>query len=85
VPAGVEAENDFGAWRMFEADTLWANRHTAIGAELESGSLAPNIRPTGAARGWADHGAVLVFGQVPGTLWGLAQFAMGFMAVAVVA
>ena len=22
VPAGVEAEDDFGAWRVFEADTL---------------------------------------------------------------
>ena len=55
MAAGVEAEDDFGTWRVFEADLLGADRYTTIGAELHNGSLAPNIRPAGAARRGADN------------------------------
>ena len=85
MSAGVKAEDDFGAWRVLDADTLGADGYTAVRAELESGPLAPNIRPAGTARCWADDGTFLIFCQVPGSLWGSAQLTMGFMAVAVVA
>lgn len=62
VPTGVETEDDFGTWRVLEADMFGADGHTAIRAEFEGGPLAPNIRPAGAARRWADDGALLVFG-----------------------
>ena len=53
MPSGVEAEDDFGPWGIFEADALGADGNTPIGAHLESGAHAPNIRPPRAAR----HGA----------------------------
>jgi len=56
VPGGVEAEDNFGACRVFDADPLRADGHPAIRAELESGPLASNIRPARTARGWADGG-----------------------------
>ena len=68
VSAWVEAEDNFGARRVFNADSLRANGYSAIRAELESGPLAPNIRPARATRRWADDGTFLIFGQVPGAL-----------------
>lgn len=84
VAAGVKAEDDFGARRMFKTDSLRADGYSAIRTELESGPLAPNIRPARTMGRWADDGTFLIFGQVPGALCGSAKFAMGFMAVAVV-
>ena len=55
MTAGVEAEHDFGTWRVLEADLLRADRYTAIGTQIENGPLAPNIRPAGAARHWTEN------------------------------
>ena len=64
----MEAENDFGPRGAFDAEALGANRNPAIGADLEGGAYAPNIRPPGAARGWAQDGAFFFLGQFPGLL-----------------
>lgn len=82
VTCGVEAENDFGAGRMFEAQALGADGNAAIGADLDEGAKAPNVRPPGAARGGTQDGALFLFGEVPGLLRGQAEFAMDFMNVA---
>ena len=83
MPSGVEAEDDFGPWGIFEADALGADGNTPIGADLESGAHAPNIRPPRAARGGAQDGPFLLLGEFPSLLWGHAQFAMDFVGVAV--
>ena len=82
MAGGMEAENDFGAGWMFEAQALGADGNAAIGADLDGGADTPNIRPPGAARGGAQDGALFLFGEVPGLLRGQAQFAMDFMDVA---
>ncbi len=78
----VEAENDFGAWRPFNAEARGADGNPTIGRDLEGGAQAPNIRPPRAAWGWAQYGALFFFGQVPGALRGHAQFAVDFVGVA---
>jgi DNA-binding CsgD family transcriptional regulator len=72
MPSGVEAEDDFGPWGIFEADALGADGNTPIGADLESGAHAPNIRPPRAARHGAQDRTFLQPSQIPGTLRGLA-------------
>ena len=83
MAGGVEAEEDFGARGMFDADALSADRNAAIGADLDGGAQAPNIRPPRAAWGWAEDGAFFQAGQIPGALWSLPQFPMLFVGVAV--
>ena len=78
VAGRMEAEDDFGAGRCFEAHALCADRHAAIGADLDEGAEAPNKGPPRAAGGWAQDGALGPPGAVPGLLGGHAQFAMGF-------
>ncbi len=80
--ARMEAENDFGAWATFEANALLADGNPPIGADLQRGAQAPNIRPPWAGRGWADDRTFFLFGQVPGALSGLLEFAMSFVRVA---
>ena len=58
VAGRMEAEDDFGAGRYFEAHALCADRHAAIGAGLDEGAEAPNKRPPRAAGGWAQDGAL---------------------------
>ena len=84
VACGVEAENDLGAWGMFQAQALGADRNASIGADHEGGSNAPNVRPPRAARGWAEHGTLFFFGQVPGPLWSKTKFAVDFVSVTMV-
>ena len=78
----MEAENYFGAWRTFDSKALGANGNAAVEADLERSAHAPNIGPPGAARGWTQNGALFFFGEFPGSLRGHAQFAVGFMGVA---
>ena len=68
VAAGMEAEDDLGAWRFLHAQALSADRNTAITADSEGRAHAPDINPPGTARGRAQHGAVFFFGLVPGVL-----------------
>lgn len=77
----MKAENDFGALRMFEPDALGSDGNAAVGADLEDGAHAPNIRPPRAFGRGAQHGALFLFGQLPGALRGLLQFAVDFLSV----
>jgi hypothetical protein len=83
VAAGMEAKNDFGAWATFEANALLADGNPSIGANLQSGAEAPNIRPPWAGRGWTDDRTFFLFGQVPSALRGLLEFAVSFVSVPV--
>ena len=82
MAGGMEAENDFGPWGTFDAEALGANGNPAIGADLERGAYAPDLRPPGAARGWAQDRPFFFLGPLPGSWRGHAQFAMDFMGVA---
>lgn len=81
MACGMETENDLGAWRMFQAQALGADRNAPIRADHESGSSAPNVRPPRAARGWAQHGTFFFSGPVPGPLWSKAKLAVNFVSV----
>ena len=78
----MEAEDDFGSWRMFEANALLADGDPSVGADLQRGAEAPNIRPPWAGRSWADDRTLFLFGQGPGALSGLFEFAVSFVRVA---
>jgi len=78
----MQTENDFGTWATFEANALLADGNPSIGADFQRGAQAPNIRPPWAGRGWADDRTFFLFSQVPGTLSGLLEFALGFVGVA---
>ena len=52
----MEAEYDGGALGMLQAQALCADGNASIGADLEGGSNAPNIRPPRASRGWTLAG-----------------------------
>jgi hypothetical protein len=81
MTSGVEAEEDFGPWWIFDADALGADGNTPIGADLESGAHAPNIRPPRAARHGAQDRTSLPPSQIPGTLRGLPEFTVRFLGV----
>ena len=83
MACGMEAEHDFGAGRLFQAQALGADGYAAIAADLEGGAHAPDIRPPGARWHWAHHRTVFLPGLVPGPVRGLAQFAMDFAGVVV--
>src|SRR4051794_31525573 len=83
MAAGMQAENDFGSRGMIEANALLADGDPPIGADLQGGPEAPNIRPPWTGRGGADDGTFFLFGQIPGALSGLLQFSVGFASVAV--
>ena len=79
----MEAENDFGTVGIFQADALGSDGNATVGADLEAGADAPNIRPPRALGCGSQHGTFFFFGQLPGALWGLLKFAMGFQGVMV--
>lgn len=78
----MEAENDFGSRGMLETNAFIADGNSSIGADLQRGAEAPNVRPPWAGRGWADDGTFFLFGQVPGALSGELQFTVSFVSVA---
>ena len=82
MAAGMEAQDYFGTGGMFNAQALGADRHAAVGADLEGCADTPNIRPPRAAGGGAQDGALFLLGEFPGLFRGHAQFAMGFVGVA---
>ena len=83
VAGRMEAEDDFGAGRFFQAHAMWADGYSAIGAGFDGGAEAPNKGPPRAAWGWAQDGALGAPGTVPSLLRGHAQFAMGFLGIVV--
>ena len=54
MTGGMEAQNDLGARGTFDTEGLGAEGNATIGADLARGADTPNIRPPGAARGWAQ-------------------------------
>ena len=82
MAAGMEAQNHFGPPRMFEAVALGADGNTAIGADFDRGANTPNIRPPRTSGDGAQDGAFFLLGAVPGLLRSHAQFAVGFVSVA---
>ena len=78
----MEAEDYFGARGTFDAQALGTDGPAAVGADLEGRANTPNIRPPRAAGGGAQDGAFFLLGKFPGLLRGHAQFAMGFVGVA---
>ena len=82
MASGVEAQNHFGASRIFEAEALGADGNTAIGADFDGGANAPNIRPPGTSGDGAQDGTLFFLGAVPSLLRGHAQVAVGFVSVA---
>ena len=85
VARGVEAEHDLGLRWFFDPQPLGADGDAAIGADLDLGAHAPDVRPPGTTGRRRQGGALFFFGEVPGALRRLAQLAMNFMGVAMVA
>ena len=81
MAGGMEAQNHFGPWGMFDAETLAADGNAAVGADLDQRADAPNIRPPRATRGWAQKRPLLFLGQFPGAVRDHAQFPMDFVGV----
>ena len=82
MPRGMEAQNDPGAWRTFDPQTLAADGNAAIGADLQGGANTPNIGPPGARGGWAQDRPFFFPGELPGFLGSPAQLAVRFVDVA---
>ena len=82
VAAGMEAKDDFGGGRFFDAQALGADGDATVAPHLEDGAHAPHVLPPRAAGRGAQDGAFFFFGLGPGRLRGLAQFAMDFPGVA---
>jgi hypothetical protein len=83
VARGVETKDDFGAGRFFQAQTIGADGHPAVGADFERSADTPDIRPPRTTRGWAQRRAFFRLGLVPGPLGSLAQLPMDFVGVVV--
>jgi len=81
MAGGMEAQNHFGPWGMFDAQALAGDGNAAIGADLDRRANAPNIRPPRATRGWAQNRALRLLGQFPGVLRDHAQFPMELVGV----
>ena len=84
VAGGMKTKDDSCAGRFFDPQALIADGHTSIATDSERGADAPDKSPPGATGSWAQDRSVFFFGGVPGTLRGLAQFAMDFLGVAMV-
>ena len=82
MAGGMEAQDYLGTRGTFDAQALGTDRHAAVGADLEGCADTPNIRPPRAARGGAQDGALFLLGEFPGLFRGHAQFAMGFVGIA---
>lgn len=83
MTVGMEAKDDFGAGRFFDAQALRADGDAAVHTDFDKRAHTPHIIPPRTARGRAQDGAFFFFGVIPGVERSLAQFAMDFMGVAV--
>ena len=82
MAGGMEAQNDFGTAGIFEAEALWADGNTSIGADFDGGANTPNVRPPRTSGDGAQNGAFFLLGAVPSLLRSHAQFAVSFASVA---
>ena len=78
----MEAEDYFGARGTFDTESLGTNGNATIGADPDGRAETPNIGPPGATWGRTQDGALFILGEFPGLLRGHAQFAVGFVGVA---
>jgi len=82
MASGMEAEDYLGPRGPFDAQALGADGNAAVGADLEGRAKAPNIRPPRTARGRAQDRPFFFLGEFPCMFRGHAQFAMGFVGIA---
>jgi hypothetical protein len=82
MAGGMEAQDHFSAARILEAVALGADWNTTIGADFDGGANAPNVRPPRTLGDGAQDGAFFFLSAVPGLLRSHAQFAVGFVGVA---
>jgi hypothetical protein len=85
VPTGMLAEDDWGARRDFETEALGADGCATVVADFDGGAHAPHEGPPRTRRHGLQHGALFLFGGVPGGLRFHLQFAVDFVPVAVAA
>ena len=79
------AAHDFGAGRLFDAQTLRTDGDAAVLADFQEGAHAPDVRPPRTFGGGAQNKAPFFFGEVPGGLRGHFYFAMDFLGVVMTA
>ncbi len=82
---GMEAVNHAGAGDHTHAQTLVADGHAPVRADLERGAAAPDVRPPRAARHGPQHAALFALGDAGGGVGRALEFAMDFVGVAVAA
>ena len=82
VAGGMEAKDHLGFGWFFNAQSLRADGHATVAADLDDRAHAPHIIPPRAAGCGAERGTLFLLGLVPSPLRGLAQFAMDFVGVA---
>ena len=82
VAGGMAAKDHLGFGWFFNAQSLRADGHATIAADLDGRAHAPHLIPPRAAGRGAEHGTLFLLGLVPGAGRGLAQFAMDFAGVA---
>ena len=85
VAIGVQAVNDSGTARSFDAQALGADTQSPIAADARAGAHTPDVRPPRTARGRAHDAAAFAHGPIPRRLRSHAQFAVSFVAVVVTA
>ena len=83
MAGGMETKDHFGFGWFFNSQALRADRHATVAADLDERAHAPDIIPPRAAGCWPQDGAFFLAGLIPGSLRGLAQFAMDFPGIAV--
>ena len=82
MSAGMSAEDDLGAGRGFDAESLGGDGDAAIVSDLDEGALAPDEGPPGTARDGTEDGAFFFSGGVPSLLGFHLEFAVDLMLVA---
>ena len=73
MAGGMEAEDYLGARGPFDAQALGADRHAAVGADLECRADTPNIRPRGRRGRARDEHCTCWRGALPPGWCGLAM------------
>ncbi len=75
------AEDDFGACASVDTEALCADRHAAVGADLDRGADTPDKGPPRTVRHRAQQGSFFLESQVPGLLRFHPKFAAEFVLV----
>jgi len=81
VSVWTQAADNGGADGRIDGEALGSDRHLAIISDADLGLKTPNIRPPGAGRVGAKHGAIFCQGLSPGGCWSQTQFTMEFIGV----